>query len=147
MDRFKVSPGMPSPPGKGAREPTRLETPSSPLKDEAGWSFIAAEFSLDELPSLLDPLFLQLSIQINCSEPRFLGELICKGFCARPQPWTSCRTALGKSCQSPQRGMPRLAWLPQQPFGILRSGEKTLTEMTKCLRLGLSRQHYAPSSA
>lgn len=40
--------------------------------------------------------------------------------------------------------MPRCAWLPQKPLGILRSGEETLTEMTKRLGQGLSRRATRP---
>lgn len=88
---------------------------------------------MDELPTPLDPLLPRLSKRIVIQPATAAG---------RVGVWVSLgqATALDRPQNSPRevlpgpsgRGaVPTPAWLPQEPLGILRSGEETLTEMTK----------------
>lgn len=89
---------MPSAVEKGLGNPRASGSPSSPLKGEARWSFIVAEFSLDELPPLLDPLLPQLSIQIKTQLAKAAGRVDLQAFlCRAPaldQPQDSSREVL-----------------------------------------------------
>lgn len=89
---------MPSAIEKGLGNPRASGSPSSPLKDEARRSFIVVEFSLDELPPLLDPLFPQLSIQIKTQLAKAAGRVDLLAFlCRAPaldQPQDSSREVL-----------------------------------------------------
>ena len=65
MDRWiQILPGCAITHGRG--EPKGLSDPFQPgtPPDEAGWSFIITEFSLDQLLTPFDPLLPQLSMQI-----------------------------------------------------------------------------------